>query len=313
MTDSGRRIFNMVIALLISIAAWVFVVYNYDPMNLVRYTDVQVQFTGEEELAARGLAVSEASTETVTVTLSQRRVDGSVISASDITVTADVSECVAGPNSVILKVSGPDGTSVSSMSPTAIEVNVSRIRSEIRDIDVIYGEGAEEDAEPMAFDLSQESAEISCTAENIGKVSKVAAVLDPEEVTDSVKSYTVKLAALDSSGNVIPHVVIDPKEISLDARAGVKKTVPLDVPITDNSDDDYERRYSAPSTVTIKGPESLINKITSVTADEIDISYIYSDADLEIDYDLPEEVVLANESSDQIVRVRVSEKETEEE
>ena len=302
----------MVIALLVSIGAWVFVVYNYDPMNLVRYTDVPISFSGEEELVARGLAVSEASAETATVTLSQRRVDGSIISAADIAVTADVSECVAGSNNVILKVNGPDGTSVSSMSPTSIDVRVARIKSETRDINVVYGEGAEEDAEPITYDLSNEIAEISCAADTLGKVHKVAAVLDPEEVSDKVKSFTVKLVALDMSGNVIPHVVITPEEISLDARDGVKKTVPLSVPVTDNSDDNYERSCVTPSTVSIKGPQNLIDKIDSVTADEIDITYIYSDEDLGIDYELPEGVVLANESSDQIVRVRVKEKESDE-
>jgi heat shock protein HslJ len=112
-TDSGRKVFNVVIAFLVSIAAWVFVVYNYEPMTLVKYVDVPVDFTGERELADRGLAVNEASLEEVTVTLSQKRVDGASISAEDISVVADVSECVAGANTVMLDVSGPSGTKVS--------------------------------------------------------------------------------------------------------------------------------------------------------------------------------------------------------
>ena len=69
----------MVIAILVAIAAWVFVVYNYDPMTLVSYSDVPVNFTGERDLADRGLAVSSTNMETVNVTLSQRRIDGKKI------------------------------------------------------------------------------------------------------------------------------------------------------------------------------------------------------------------------------------------
>ena len=33
MSDKGRKIINIILALLVSMAAWVFVVYNYDPMT----------------------------------------------------------------------------------------------------------------------------------------------------------------------------------------------------------------------------------------------------------------------------------------
>lgn len=308
MTESGRKIFNMVLAILVSIVAWVFVVYNYDPMTQVKYPEVAIKFTGESELAARGLAVDEASAETVAVTLSQRRIDASKIDASDINVTANVEDCVAGGNSVAIRVVGPNGTSVTGLSISEVNVNVSRAKSEARDIEVVYGEGAEENEEPIAFDLSQTRAEISCSADRLGEVDKVAAVLKYENMTDTVKSFTVDLAALDREGAVIPHVVINPEEISLDASAGVTKTVSLDLTIKDDSDDGYERKASVPSTVTVKGAEDVISGITSITASDIDISKIYADQDIRIDYDLPEGVYIANESLYQRVKVKVTEK-----
>ena len=57
MTPRGRKIVNMVLAVLVAIAAWVFVIINYDPMTDITYSDVPVTFTGEEALAERGLAV----------------------------------------------------------------------------------------------------------------------------------------------------------------------------------------------------------------------------------------------------------------
>lgn len=221
MTDSGRKVFNVVIAFLVSIAAWVFVVYNYEPMTLVKYVDVPVDFTGERELADRGLAVNEASLEEVTVTLSQKRVDGASISAEDISVVADVSECVAGANTVMLDVSGPSGTKVSSVSAEATDIDVSRIKSETLDIDVRYRGDTEEDEEPIAYDLSSTEAYVSCSNEVYDKIHEVAALLDREDLSDTPKSFTLDLVALDKEGNVIPHVVITPKEISLDRKSVV--------------------------------------------------------------------------------------------
>ncbi|MBO5513564.1 MAG: hypothetical protein J5961_03120 [Mogibacterium sp.] len=314
MTKSGRKIFNMVIAILVAIAAWVFVVYNYDPMTLVTYNDVPVNFTGERDLAERGLAVSATSMETVNVTLSQRRIDGKKISAADITVNADVSDCVAGDNNVTIRVSGPTGTSVNSVSASETDVDVSRAKTEIMDIDVVYNAEAEleEDEEPIAYDLGSTSAEVSSSAEVLSKIDKVAAVLDREDLTDTPKSYTVDLQALDRNGNVLPHVVIDPKEISLDASEGYIKKVNLYLTVKDESDDSYERKWVAPETVTIKGTESVLNKVNSITAEEIDVTYRYEDEEIEINYDLPEGIYIADESLDQRVKLTVTQKKDDE-
>lgn len=311
MTDSGRKIFNMVIAFLVSIAAWVFVVYNYYPMTPVKYTEVPVSFKGEKALADRGLAVSDSSMEYVSVTLSQKRVDGSSISADDISVSADVSECVAGDNTVDLKVSGPSGTKVTSVSASSASVEVARIKDEITDIEVVYSEGAEMNAEPVATDLSSTLAEVKCSDKMFDKIKRVAAVLDPEDVSENEKSYTLKLQALDRAGNAIPHVVISPDEISLDAYAGYTKSVELKMNVRSNVDDSYERTYTAPNLVTIKGSKSTIAKVDSITSQEIDVRYIYADEDIDIEYDLPEGVYISDRSMGQKLRLKVTRKESD--
>ena len=315
MTKSGRKVFNMVIAILVAIAAWVFVVYNYDPMTLVTYNDVPVVFTGEEDLADRGLSVSQTKNETVNVTLSQRRIDGKKISANDIIVTADVSECVAGDNNVSIKVGGPTGTSVNNVSASETDVDVSRAKREVMDIDVVYGGEAvlEENEEPVAYDLSDTIAEVSCSGEVLSKIDKVAAVLDREDLTDKAKSFTVDLQALDREGNALPHVVITPKEISLDASEGYTKEVNLYLSVKDESEDNYERKYVAPDSVTIKGVKSKLNKVSSITAEDIDITYRYEDEEIEINYNLPKGIYLADESRGQKVKLSVSQKKDDDE
>lgn len=309
MSDSTRKVINIVISILVAVAAWVFVVYNYYPMTPVKYTEVPVSFAGEKALAERGLAVSSSSLESVSVTLSQKRVDGASISAEDIKATVDVSDCVAGDNTVTLTVSGPSGTKVTSVSASEADVEVARVRSEVMDIEVVYGEGAEEDEEPIASDLSNTKAEVSCSAAMFDKISKIAAVLDIEDVTESEKSYTVDLVALDRKGEVIPHVVISPDEISLDAMAGTIKTVDLNVNVTDDSDDSYERTYTAPGSVTVKGTKDAISKVVSISTKEIDISYEYYDRDIEIEYDLPDGIYIADGSQGQTIKLKVTKKE----
>ena len=311
MTPRGRKIVNMVLAVLVAIAAWVFVIINYDPMTDITYSDVPVTFTGEEALAERGLAVVQTSVDGLSVTLSQKRVDASRIGPEDITVLADLSECVAGDNRVDLKISGPEGTTVLKADKSVAEVSVGRAKRDVKAIKVMYKEPEEENAELITFDLSNTEAEVVCTQDRLDSIETVAAMLDYKDVTDTVKSYTVDLVALDKEGNVIPHVLINPEEISLDACAGFTKTVSLSVPVKNTQDDYYERKYTVPERMVIKGSLDDIDNIGTVRAHEVDISGIYEDTELPIEYNLPEGIYVADKSKGQVIKVTVSEKKTE--
>ena len=309
MTEQGRRIFNMVIAILVSVGAWVFVVYNYKPMTEVRYTSVPVTYSGETALSDRGLAVNQTSDETVSVVLSQRRVDARNISSEDILITADVSGCSAGDNNVSLTITGPGNTSVVSSSVDSIAVSVGRTKTETMEIDVRYSEDVGSNEEPIALDMSRAVAEVSGTSDTMSRISTIAAVLDYDEVGEDIKSFTARLRALDEDGETLQHVVIEPSEISLDACRGYTKTVSLSVPVINTNDENYERRYTAPSTVVIKGAEETIGSIRSIRAEEIDAGYYYEDAEIPINYVLPDGVYLAKASAGQTLKLTVTKRE----
>ena len=292
MTGSSRRLLNIILALVVSLGAWMFVVYNYYPMTDVKYNDVPLTYEGQRELAERGLAVSEASTKGISVRLSQKRVNFNNYSAKDIKVVANVSECVAGENSVNISVSGPRDTSVISHDIDTINVMVERAESVTMDIDVVYSGASAENEEPLVVDIANNSVELVCASSKLSSIKKVAAVLDRNEVDDTVKSYTADLVALDAEGNVVPNAVIYPGEISLDACAGIVKEVDLELKIAGGSDEDYERSYTAPEKLKIKGPAPMMEKLEKVTADELDISYYYEDNELALTLQLPEGVVL---------------------
>lgn len=312
MNNSTQKIINIILAVIVSVGAWIFVVYNYYPMTDVRYSEVPLVFDGEEELADRGLAVSEASVDSISVTLNQKRVDVNKYSAPDISAILNVSNCVAGDNKVSLLVNGPKETTVVSFDNEAIDVVVDRTDSTYMDIDVIYGEGAEENAVPIASDLSRTEAMVTCAAGRLSDVKKVAAVLDVDEVGATTKSYTATLVALDKNENIVPHTVIYPNEISLDASAGVKKTVDLKVNVKSKGSEDYERKYTAPDKVTIKGAKEVLDKISSVSSEEIDISYTYEDGELPIYCILPEGAYLMDNPDKLVLKYTVSKKATEE-
>ena len=314
MSDKGRKIVNTILALLVSMAAWVFVVYNYDPMTKEKYSGIPITYTGLETLANRGYAVAETNHERVDVTLDQKRIDTGSISPDDISVTADVSQLASGQNTVALHVEGPEDTSVSDVSLKTVTIDIESSDSEDMEISVEYPEAsADDDAEPIVEELSETEATVIATSDRLAKVDRVAAVIDPDDLNDKLKPLTVDLAALDAEGNRVLNVVVYPQSVSFKAAAGYVREVRLVVPVKDDSDDNYERTYTVQDTIVIKGSKGLVNKVGSITADEIDISRYYEDAEIPLTFELPQGIYLEDGYDAPVLKLKVKEKAVEEE
>lgn len=42
MSERGRKFLNIIIAIVVAIGGWIYVVYNNDPMTEVRYKDIPI-------------------------------------------------------------------------------------------------------------------------------------------------------------------------------------------------------------------------------------------------------------------------------
>ena len=307
MTEEGRKIFNMVLALLVAIGAWVFVVYNYDPMTDVTYREVPISYTGLDSLANRGYAVAGSSHDTVDVRLNQRRIDTGSISGDDISVTADVSGLSTGENTVTLKVSGPDGSQVSDVSHKTIVINVESADSEDMEISFEYSEAPAENEAPLVSDVSASYATVIAAEDTLADIDRVAAVIDPEEVGEQSRAMTLQLAALDKEGNKVNSVIIEPETVSFKAARGFTKEVALKVNVKDESDDSYTRTYTAPETITVIGSKGAIESLSSISTEEADITYLYEDTEMPLELDMPGGVYPADIHGELVLKVKVAE------
>ena len=312
MTDKGRKIFNIILSLVVATGAWFFVVYNYDPMTSARYTGVPITYTGLDTLANRGYAVAEANYKNVEVTLQQRRIDTTSISSEDISVTADVSGLSTGENTVALRVTGPEGTQVRDVSVKNVTVEIASAASVEIPITVEYSEQYEDDAVPLVENMSVSAATVVATEKELAEIDRVAAVIEPEDLDEQYKAMTLEIAALDKEGNKVINVVVYPETVSFRAAAGITKEVRLVVPVEDESEDSYERTYTVPETVMIQGKKSTVDSFTGITANEIDISNYYEDAEIPVYLDLPEGVTLADGQEELMLSLKVVEKEEKE-
>ncbi|MBQ9272986.1 MAG: hypothetical protein IJ227_04635 [Mogibacterium sp.] len=307
MTSEGRKVFNIVIAVLVAIGSWAFVVINYKPMTEVTYNDVPITYSGLVTLANRGYAVSGANHDTVNVTLQQKRVDTGSISAENIFVTADVSNLSSGEDVVALDVTAPDGTTVQDVSLKTVTLEIESATSETRPISFEYNDEAGEDEVPIITDASVETADVIATEDKLDQIDRIAAVIDPKEIGSKRRLLTARLVALDSENNEVINVFIDPETVSFRAASGSTKSVDLTVPVKDESDDSYSRTYTVPDTITVKGRKDAMELVTGIKAKETDITYIYENSEIPLELELPDGVFV-DDADMPVIKVTVTEK-----
>lgn len=313
MAEKNNKIFRMVISIITAAAAWLFVVYNYAPTIDVTYNDIPILFIGEDTLANNGYGVVESSVDSISVTLQQKRVDSAKVSADSITVAADVSEAVEGENGISLQISGPSGTQVIETSTSSIAIKVEE--ADRRDVDVFvkYSDVSDINVEPAAYNLSSTTVRVVGAKSVVDSVDSAVAFLSYADTSNGSMTFTRELVAVDKEGNIIPHMMVYPGDLNFNAEPAITKEVDLTVNTVDESDDNYTRKVTAPKTIKIKGASDVLDDIDEVQTEEVDISRLYEDTEIDLTYVLPEGVYIANEDLGMTMTVKVAVKEEKEE
>ena len=96
--------FQAVLALLIAIGLWMYVMGTVDPVVTTTVHDIQVEKINEDVLEEKGLQASLDAPKTVTIVLKGARSDVNEAKDSEIRATVDVSNCDYGENKAPINV-----------------------------------------------------------------------------------------------------------------------------------------------------------------------------------------------------------------
>lgn len=303
--------FNIILAFVIAVIGWAFVVYNYYPDTDVRYNDVPIIYIGEEMLAERGYGISDVSKESLYVVLKQQRVDCGSIDANDINVIADVSDAVEGDNGIALQISGPNGTQIKDSEVRSVSVQVERAERQEMEVLVDYFEDTEADTEPFFKDLTADTVRVTGAASLMESVDRIVAYIKTTDTNNDFRSFTRELKAIDKNGDEVPHITMEPGSVTFTAKKGYLKTVGVQLNTSDR-DDGYLRTVTAPEQIVIKGSPTDLAGIDTIETEEVYIGDIYEESERELVYILPEGIQIARDSEgDNILRITVEEKKEE--
>ncbi len=288
--------FNLILALIVAIVLWAYVLVDVNQSSTDTVKGVPITILSEDELAQEDLVILSTDYEKVNISYSCQRSAIGKVKKSDFSVTADVEGLRKGTHKIKLYISSPDDVSIENVSIQKITVTVDDLVTEAKTITPVITNIEGDDSEPNILQVSDDTLNVTGAKTLVDEVASLNAVLDASKVGTEMKSFTVSPIPVDSDGNEVEGVTASKENISITAVLFQKKTVDLEVPIEGLDSTEYERSISVPKTITIKGRDSVLSTIESVSCEAVDLSNVYEDKDIKLVPILPLGVSVATES-----------------
>lgn len=245
--------FNIVLALIIAIALWAYVLGEVNPESTATVKNIPINFTNQESLEDNGLTVLDSSQTSISVSISGQRTAITKVEPSDFSVTCDVEGLNKGSHTVRINVTGPDNVKIDHISVEKINVDIDDLTTEEKTVEVAVNGQAGTDKEADIVETNLETVRVTGAKTLVDKVDKVKASVELSKIGTELSTFNTELTPVDKSGVQVLNVRLSSSEVKVTAVMLSKKTVSLEVPVTGTDYGDIERSVSVPKTVTIKG------------------------------------------------------------
>lgn len=277
-----NKIPTMLLALLIAIGLWSYVMLVVDPESYSPYT-VPVNFQGEDTLKERGLMLAPGTNQQITVRVQGNRSDLNRLSAANVVATVDLSNIrEADTYNLNIRVSVGDNNSSSFLvvdkQPSSMAVTI--LDYQEKDVPVRLNCVGQLPADNLILD--QEGAVLSTKNVHISGPSSVveqiryADLLVPVEGLTSTLDQTFRPTLVNAAGEPVDasHVTVDVAEVHVRLTVEHMKEVPLVVELKygGGTSENSTSVSVNPKTITISGSEETLENINSILLGTIDLA-----------------------------------------
>jgi len=297
---------NMILSLLIAIALWAFVIGEVNPEASRVYRDIPIHLIHESVLDESGLAVLSSSDASLTVTVTGTRSEVNQIREKDIVATVDLDQAAIGENQLRVDVKVPSKVEVEAQSINKVTVIVEQKIAKDVPVKVRYNGNFNGEEEPITISQSMETVTVTGAETNIGRVDHVDAVAEEGIVTEEESTFDCRLIPVDVNTSRVYNVELSQSAIEVTAELAKTKTVPLYVPILEDENLQLQRIITIPETITVKGRNTDLETIESVTAQALDVNAVTENTELTIIPVLPEGVEVSTETEPLVARIQVT-------
>lgn len=292
------------LSLVLAICLWAFVMGEVNPTIKDTITEIPVELTNVETLEERGLALGEDEEYFTEIVVKGSRSEVNNLELSDIRATADLYGYDEGENNIKIEITLPNGISLEEVKIPEITVTLEELQSVYLPVEVSFVGQVQENLEPAMLSQVPEEVEVKGAASIIQTVAEVRVEIDATELQEESDVYSAKPTAWNKKDKLIKNVTISAQEVDVEAILYHTKQVSLELKVTGKPDSEYgEATVTQPTDITVRGTAEALERITSISADVIDVSDITKNTTIKIEPDLPSGVELAESSKDIGVKI----------
>lgn len=305
----NRKILNLVLAVILAVGVWLYVINVENPTSPTTVRDVPVTVTGEDVLAERDLMVTHLSAESVDLRISGRKKTLMNLNRSNVSLELDVSTITAAGDHTLTcqyefpRNVGSDSVSISDWEDLRITVTVAQRES--KEIPV-RGEFIGTEAENSlagSVTTNPETVEVSGPAEALEDIAYALASVGGKEIS-STHTETVGLVLMAADGTPADRQNITVSTETVEVTVPVRQVVsiPLTVSLKDGGGaaaSDVEVEIT-PAAITVTAAEegAEVTFPESISLGEIDLSDVLGDTSFALPIHLPEGVILWGDQPD---------------
>ena len=296
------------ICLLLSIGLWVYVTNVENKIRTTEISKIPVELVNSESLISSKLALTPGQEFYVTLKVEGNTNDINKIRKSDFKVQVDLSEYAwkKGENKVPVSiVDYPITVSIRNTNSLTVSINIEDMVEKtmpiISDIKVTTKSGYFA-SKPT---ISPEEVKVSGAESLVNKISKLIVTDKKEEVSeDIIDNYEIK--PLDENGKEVLGVNLSEKTAKVEIKVSKGKAVNIIIPTIGELPSGVKLKSidSSRKTVELLGPKEILDTISEVKTNPIDLSSITGNKDIDLAIELPDGVSVAQ--GEEIISARVS-------
>lgn len=307
--EKRQDILIKICCIVASLALWIYIRSNENPITSHTLKYVPVQIINQEVLAQSDLILVPDQEPTVNINIkgSTSVIDG-IDKNKDFKIIADLSKYAlkAGENNIPVEIKEQqNNVTITNKEGITVKVNLDTLTSkEVSVAPNIVGATSEGFYADTPI-ISPQTVVISGGKTFVDRVASVTAEVDITNANVDIDK-TIKLKAVDSNGKDINNATISPEYAQV--KVPIKKGKAVDIEVrtfgTTATGAAVETLEAIPKRVEVVGNNDVINNLTSIPTEAIDLSKINGDTTVDVKLVLPQGVRLTKEIA--TVKVKVS-------
>lgn len=298
------------LALLIAIFLWVYVVTDVNPEDYKTIKNVQVSLQNAAEIKRDGLVIMGNEDFKVNVRVDGKKSEIGKVKSENITAHVNLTGYGEGQYKIGVS-ANIQGTSanvrITNIEPRELLVSFERVITKEKPVNIVTEGNVAEGFVLNSVISKPQTILLTGPRSWVNEVAE-ARVLVNIEGRDTSTNLSLPILLLDDKGGDVIDVGKDPAMVEIGLNILQKKTVPIRLQTHGNLPDNYKLNELNvnPSTVTIKGDNNL-NGIEYIDTKPIDINTILNNSVIELELELPEDVELLNPNEKHFLRYSLDE------